>query len=258
MSTIGSNFWIWGHPINSCQQAVGTTEEMSVTPAESARYFGVSNVYYVPWGHDMDMTVYSKDTEAIAKTGLSVERWGKEGGIPLEETFKLVPLLPNINRLVFDDFFCGIMKHIPTYGDTTVAELTELRDKIHAAGLEMWAVLYQHQLDLDIREHLQVFDGISFWFWSEPTIEQYHKYTQVFIDMTPNKRRLIGCYLFNFNYARQASPEMVRYQLDHNREMMKQGILEGVVLHNNNFGKLNFPAYEEAKKWMDEHGAEEI
>ena len=51
---------------------------------------------------------------------------------------------------------------------------------------------------------------------------------------------------------------MVRYQLDNNKKFIEQGELEGVILHNNNFGGLNFAAYEEAKKWMDEHGNEVI
>lgn len=246
--------WLWGHPENSCQEAVGTTQEMLVTPAQCARYFGLANVYYVPWGHPIDIVAYSKDLDGIKKTGLSVETWGGSESNRLDETFKLVPLFPNLNRLVFDDFFNGTTHHIVTSGSVTIPELEAMRDRIHAAGLEMWVVLYQHQLDMDISAHLEVFDGVSFWFWSEPTVEEYHKYSQKFIDMTPGKRRLIGCYLFDFGRRKQASPELVRYQLDNNKVLMEQGIIEGVVMHNNNFGELDFAAYEEAKIWMDEHG----
>jgi len=248
------NFWIWGHPKNSCQEACRTTCEMPVTPAESARYFGVPNVFYVPWGHDMDMAVYGKDMKGIGKTGLAFDIWGKPGSDAIEETFKLVPLLKNLNRLVFDDFFNDEMPHIPTWSQLTIPKFLKIRDRIHAAGLEIWVVLYQHQLEMDIYEYLNLFDGVSFWFWSEPAIHEYHKYSKLFVDKTPGKRRLIGCYLYDFGRMRQASPELVRYQLDNNKKLMEQGEIEGVILHNNNFGGMGFSAYEEAKKWVDEHG----
>lgn len=262
--TIGSRFWLWGHPLNSCRSYVDEEVEMNVTPAECARYFGLKNVYYVAFGHEMDMKVYSKDQDGISKTGLSVEKWGNPNADRIEETFKLIPLFTNLNRLVFDDFFSEYTpsadSHIFTCKSITVAQLLKIRDRIHAAGLEMWVVLYQNNLEMkaDLDEYLEVFDGVSFWFWSEPTIEEYNKYSQIFIDKTPGKRRLMGCYLYDFGRRKQAVPELVRYQLDNNRKLMKQGILDGVILHNNNFGGLNFPAYEEAKKWMDEHRDEII
>ncbi len=251
--TLGERFWIWGHPVNSCQEAAKTTREMSMPPAESARYFGVKNVFYVPWGHDMDIEAYSKDLDGIEKTGLSVETWGKPDADRLEETFKLVPLFPNLNRLVFDDFFNDLSSHIPTWKELPIEKLLAVRDRIHADGLEMWVVLYQHQLDMDIQKHLDVFDGVSFWFWSEPTKEEYQKYSQIFLDKTKGKRRLIGCYLYDFGRLQEAHPELVRYQLDENKKKIAAGEIEGVVLHNNNFGGLGYSAYEEAKKWMDEH-----
>lgn len=255
---ISDRFWIWGHPENSCREAVGTDREMTVTPAESARYFGVSNVFYVPWGHDMDIVACSKDTEGVTRAGLAMDIWSKPGSDPVEETFKLVPLFSNLTRLVFDDFFNELSPHIPTWEQFSIPQLEEIRDRIHREGLEMWVVLYQHQLEMYIDDYLEVFDGVSFWFWSEPTVEEYHKFSKIFLDKTPGKRRLIGCYLYDFGRSQQASAQLVRYQLDNNKKLMEQGEIDGVVLHNNNFGNMGFAAYEEAKKWMDEHRDEMI
>lgn len=255
--TIKDRTWIWGHPYNSCKSYYDTKEDMDVTPAEGARYFGAKNVYYVPFGHKMDIIKKSKDLDGIIKTGLSVENWGDLQANKMDETFKLVPLFPNLNRMVFDDFFnAGIVPHIPTAGSESVEDMLRHRERIHAAGLEMWVVLYQMQLDMDIEKYLEIFDGVSFWFWHEPTNEEYDLNIQRFFKKTPNKRRLVGTYLFNFGDVRPATAASVRYQLDHNREFMRRGDIEGFVLHNNNFGNLNVAAYEEAKLWMDEHGDE--
>lgn len=253
---IRDTFWLWGHPVNACRNDIKPLRDMLVTPAECARYFGFPNVFYVPFGHEMDIEEYSKDLVGIEKSGISIEFWKDPAGNRMDETFKIASLFKNINRLVFDDFFNEASLHNSTWGDYSIGQLLEIRERIHAAGLEMWVVLYQHQLDLEIQEYLDVFDGVSFWFWSEPTKEEYHKYSKLFMDKTVGKRRLIGCYLYDFGRNQEATPDLVRYQLDQNKILIHNGEIEGVILHNNNFGDLGFSAYEEAKLWMDEHGDE--
>jgi len=251
---IADRVWLWGHPKNSCKAYAGAATDTFVTPAECARDFGFTNVYYVPFSHPMDIVSLSKDQEGIKKTGLSVETWGNAGADKMDETFKLIPLFSNLNRLVFDDFVSEkAHPHIITSGSVTIPQLKEYRDRIHAAGLEMWVVYYQAQLDMPVEEYLQVFDGVSFWFWHEPSAEEFDKYSKAFIDKTPGKRRLIGCYLWDFGRRKQATAELVRYQLDENKKLMEKGLIEGVVLHNNDFGGLGYAAYEEARSWMHEH-----
>lgn len=51
---------------------------------------------------------------------------------------------------------------------------------------------------------------------------------------------------------------MVKYQLDHDLEFMRQGILQGIVLHNNSLGGFDLDAYKAAKTWVAEHGNEAL
>ncbi len=255
--TVRDGLWIWGHPENSCKDYTGGTRDRDYSVAEGTRYLGARNVFYVAFGHKMDLAACAKDMDGIVKTGLAVEKWGDPAAEHLAKTFSYAPLFPNLDRMVYDDFFgMGEPEHIRVWHQFTIPELMEVRDKVHAAGLSLWVVLYQHQLDMPIREYLDVFDGISFWFWNEPSVESYHEYSKKFLDLTKGKRRLIGCYLFNFGLRLPAHAELVRYQLDRNLELMRAGEIEGVVLHNNDLQGLGFDAYEEAKKWVDEHGDE--
>jgi len=258
MKTLGDCLWIWGHPEDSFNDLFGREPNPPMNPAQGMRGLGAKNIFYVPFGHYMDIETYSKDTDGIANVGLSVENWGEYGANELERTLSLCPLFPQINCVVYDDFFCEEAlqfpkKHIKIWCEYTLNELIAERDAIHAAGLEMWLVLYQWQIEqgMDIQDYIDVFDGVTFWFWNEPSVEQYQKYSRIFIEMTPGKKRLIGCYLYNYGLLRPADPEMVVYQLDHNLELMKQKEISGIVLHNNALGGFGLAAFGTAVNWVE-------
>jgi dipeptidyl-peptidase-4 len=81
---------------------------------------------------------------------------------------------------------------------------------------------------------------------------------EVFKKMTPNNRRMFGCYLWNFGEQKEATAEAVRWQLDWYREKILLGEAEGVVLHTNTMADLDYEAYDVAEAWMEEHGDEEV
>ena len=69
---------------------------------------------------------------------------------------------------------------------------------------------------------------------------------------------MLGCYLYNFGESRQATPEIVLWQLDTYREKLLTGEVEGIVLHSNPMADLDYPAFEVAREWMLIHGDDEI
>ncbi|MBB6730876.1 hypothetical protein [Cohnella zeiphila] len=254
MKKVRDCLWVWGHPEDSLYDWIGIPNKY-VTPVESMRELGATNIFFVPFGHPFDIIRYSKDTKGMAKIGLSVENWGDLGSNHLEKTLSLAPLFPQIDRVVYDDFFGeGESSYIRFSASYPIEELISERERIHKAGLEMWVVYYQSQLNMTVQPHMDVFDGVSFWFWNEPTPEQYREYSQMFLANTVGKKRLIGCYLYNFGLKQPALPECVEYQLDANLELLKSGEIEGIVLHNNVISGCNHPAYEAACKWVETHG----
>ena len=260
MKQLKDKFWIWGHPPASCNDYNVGENKFDVTPAQGARYMGAKNIFYVAFGHPMDISEYSKDMQGINTVGLAVENWGELKADCLKKTLELSKQFTKLDRLVFDDFFGAVgAPYRMNWLDYTIEELVEMRDKIHEIGCEMWVVLYQAQCnDERVSPYLDVFDGVSFWFWNEPTIIEYHKSIAWLLENTIGKKRLVGCYLFNFGLNKPATPELVKYQLDCNRLLIKNGQIDGVILHNNALGGMNLAAYEEAKKWMDEFGDEQI
>ena len=64
---------------------------------------------------------------------------------------------PNVVGAIMDDFYRGPR---PRY---TLETLGAIQQPLHAAGLDLWVVLYYHQLDLPVQDHLALCDVVTFW-----------------------------------------------------------------------------------------------
>ena len=111
---------------------------------------------------------------------------------------------------------------------------------------------------MDISAYLPCFDGFSFWFWHQPTEEEYHKTLKIFFDKTPDKKRLVGCYLYDFGREKPCNPDLLVKELENDTILMKKGLIEGVILHTNAVSGFGFEGYERAAEWMKENGDTEI
>lgn len=72
---------------------------------------------------------------------------------------------------------------------------------------------------------------------------------------------MIGCYLYDFGPMAEATGEVVVRQLERERELIKDGTIEGVILHTNAVVAKEGEPYEAVQacvKWMNENGDEVI
>ena len=81
---------------------------------------------------------------------------------------------------------------------------------------------------------------------------------ELFKKFTEGKKRMFGCYLYNFGERKQATGEAVKWQLDFYLEKIRAGEAEGVVLHTNTMADLDYEAYDACLEWMAVHGDEEV
>ena len=128
----------------------------------------------------------------------------------------------------------------------------------------MWMVLYTQEFgidpasDADFQPYIDPFDGIIMWTWKESDVPLINEKFEIFKTMTEGKRRMIGCYLYNFGESKRATGAAVKWQLDLYRDLILAGEAEGVVLHTNTMADLDHEAYDVAIDWMREHGDEEM
>ena len=261
MARLRDLFWLWGHPEGCFNHKCGNEGESRMTPLEGILYLGGRNTFMVPMGIKVNRRQYNKSFRPLQRVGWDVYGAARdldEVNVLIEESREF----PNISAAVLDDFI-----REGTYKDIPLSNLFELRRRLHEDGprpIDMWMVLYTSEFGLDaaedaqFRPYIEPFDGIILWTWEERDIVLFEEKWKIFRRMTEGKRRMFGCYLYNFGESKQATGKAVLWQLDRYRELILAGEAEGVVLHTNTMADLDYEAYDAAQAWLDRHGDEEI
>lgn len=262
-------FWLWGHPEGCYNHMYGNEGESRMTPMEACLYLGVRNTFMVPDGEHTNAAVNNRQYN---KSFTTLNQVGWEFGGPsiaaggdtsvIDKFLEEAKDFPNIGCAVFDDF-----KSHDRYKEVPLENLLKIHDKFHnndVRRMDTWMVLYTMQFgldneaDVDFQPYLDSFDGVIMWTWCESDVHLIPEKFEKLKKMTPNTRRMFGCYLWNFGEKKEATAEKVKWQLDWYRERILAGEAEGVVLHTNTMADLDLPAYDAAIEWMNEHGDEII
>jgi len=254
-------FWLWGHPEGRYNNSnyYGHHNVSRMTPMECCLYLGIKKTFMVPVKWEVNRRQYNKSFKTLDEVAWECYEAGKN----LEALYPLIKEagdFPNITGVVYDDFQRkGKYKEIP------VENLWAARECLHnndVRRLKMWMVLYTHEFgqdfekDEDFKRYIEPFDGVIMWTWEEKDVPLIPEKWELFKKLTPNNRRMFGCYLYNFGEAKQATGAAVKWQLDWYREKLLAGEAEGIVLHTNTMADLDYEAYDVACEWMALHGDE--
>lgn len=262
-------FWLWAHPegyFNNNENDYGFHDVSRMTPTECCLYLGISNLFMVPLRRPINRRQYNKSFKPML--GVAWECFGADKHPErvdriIEESFQF----KNINGAVFDDFFVQVKKRRKKGEDVPVDALKNIRHRLATEGarpLEMWMVLYTREFGLDpaedesAKDMLDAFGGLIMWTWEEKDVGLIPEKFEILKKLSPNTRKMFGCYLYNFGESKQATAEAVKWQLDFYLEKIRSGEAEGVVLHTNTMADMDFEAYDAAIEWLEEHGDEEI
>jgi len=253
--------WLWGHPEGCYNNLYGNNRESRMTPMEACLYLGIRNTFMIPDGEHNGTKEkrrqYNKSFKTLKEVGWECYKAAKNPEIILPYIEEANDF-PNIGRVVFDDFVRqGRFREIP------IENLHNIHHKLHnndVRPLDMWMVLYTHEFGLnkqddeDFMNYIEPFDGIIMWTWRESDVPLIPEKFEIFKKMTPNCRRMFGCYLWNFGENKEATADAVKWQLDWYYEKILAGEAEGIVFHTNTMADLDLEAYDVAVKWMEEHG----
>lgn len=253
--------WLWGHPEGVYNYMWGNDRVSRMTPMEACLYLGLPNTFMVPVGIKLDRRQYNKSFTTLREVGWECYDAANKPEM-IEPLIKEAGDFPNIGRVVFDDF-----QRNDKYKEINIDNLWAIHERLHnneVRPLDMWMVLYTHEFGLDpekdedFKRYIEPFDGIIMWTWEEKDVPLIPEKFEIFKKLTPNNRRMFGCYLYNFGENKQATGAAVKWQLDWYREKLLAGEAEGIVLHTNTMADLDYEAYDAALEWLAEHADDEI
>src|SRR4051812_16357391 len=161
MNRVRDRFWLWGHEAGSHNPGTGPIEwnipgPSRITPIEAAFYLNIPNLLMIHYNGKPAMPY---DQLALAMRPLQRIGWGITGAMgevsseEQEHVLELATRTPNITGLVMDDF----LNWDTGAPELSVERLRELqqRRRLQDRTLDLMMIIYSHQLEADIANHLR-------------------------------------------------------------------------------------------------------
>ena len=179
----------------------------------------------------------------------------------LDEVLRQAAMFDNITGAVLDDFFLHRTGPVEAWGRYPVEAIIEMREKLHQVrprALDLWVVWYKRQLEYEIDAYLDAFDVITYWNMMTPAEHgQVQDDLARMIERTPGKRRLTGCYIWNYGQGKPLTIEQMRFECETFYELIKAGHSEGIVFCANCCADVGGLAVQWLREWIKDVGEEE-
>ena len=262
MSHAIDKFWLWGHDAGSHDDQYDLPAKSRITPVEAAYYMGVPNVIQVRYSQASlaPTDQYIVPFRALDKVMCSLVG---AGGVTIEaereRVLDLPRCLPNMTGVIMDDFFRDVTdpqkagQLSPRQLDHICARLSE-----YERDLELWVVLYTHQLKLPVGEHLARCDRVTFWTWEAPQLERLEEHLAALEALAPSCGIVLGCYMWDYGLKRPMPVEAMRRQCEQGLAWLKSGRIGGMIFLATCICDLGLPAVESTRHWIREVGGEEV
>lgn len=265
-------FWIWGQDAMSHQRAAGNKtwklpDGNRMDSVAGAEYLGIPNICRVvmcgkpepPFDAESEKMKHFPRVVWSAMGDSGSARNDKSSD--LEEVLRQAKMFPNITGAVLDDFFKHHPQEPEVWARYTVEEIRKMKRRLHSQDrpLDLWVVWYKRQLAFEIDDYLKEFDVITYWNMRTPAERAAHREDLArMIERTPGKRRLTGCYIWNYGAGKPLTTEELRYECQTYYDLIKKGLSEGIVFCGNCCADLGLEAVEWLRGWIREAGEEEI
>ncbi len=256
MSNARDRFWIFtcvAGADNHWLEAGGIHTRSRMTPAEGAFYLDIPNLIMV---RSEGLPAHPFDQYAISFRPLKRVVWSivGSGGESKEKEVDLVLDLasrfPNITGVMMDDFFTKEGK-----GQIELDDLKNLRNQLTVSGrrLDIWVVLYTHQLDLPVAPYLEQCDVITLWTWNSDDLRDlesnFHR-----LEKISDRRKILGCYMWDYPNNAPVSIARMEKQCSMGLKWLMEGRIDGMIFLANTVCDFNFEVVEWTRQWIQEVG----
>ena len=251
------NFWLWGHTAGAHEGMFGLQGINRMEPKEGCDFLGIEKCLRVSFEKIGPMPPFDEEAEKIKYlkevvwSAIGADNRHHNDQSDIDEVLRMATIYPNVTGAVLDDFFSVLpAKH-------SVESVRAMADKLHNFAkrrLDLWLVWYTFQLDIDISQYLDSFDVITLWTWEGIDLQNMDSNIRKFIEKTPDKRRLLGVYMWDFAEGKPLTMEQMKFQLERCYHWLKEGSVEGLVFCSNTILDIGLETVEYTRKWISEVG----
>jgi hypothetical protein len=258
--TVRDRLWLWGHEEGAHNGQYNLPGESRIGPAGAADYLGIRNVVMVRYGGNFDARHYAESLQGMDRVVWSIVGAGgrSEGGeIPFVR--EMAARYPNWRGVIMDDFFAapGPDEELAVHSPDT---LRTVQEQLWVGGrkLDLWVVLYAHQLDLPVGPHLEQCDVVSLWTWRAADLEMLEAALDRLDDIAPDIRKVLGCYMWDYGEKRPIPLASMQRQCDLGLEWVRDGRIEGMIFLPSCICDLGLETVEWTREWIRYVGDEPV
>lgn len=227
-----------------------------MTPIEGCRYFGIPNCYRIVMSN---LPAKPYDSEAAALSELKRVIWSITGSLDtkrnddgtgdLEEVLRLAADHPNVCGGMLDDFFNP--ERIHYFSPERLAFIREKLQNFSERKLELHVVVYEHELNWDIKKHLEQCDVITFWTWNgNKNLRDMEKNFALLRKLAPGKRFNAGFYLWDYRNSTILGLDLMEFQCRNYQEWYCSGLIDGLILCSNCTADIGLESAPWTRDWL--------
>lgn len=247
--------WLWGHEPGSHNMDWGLPAPSRITPVEAACYLNIPNLIMVRYGTaplplDAQYLVPFRTMRHMVWSVVGAGGTHQQG--ELDRVLAVCRQMSSTVGVIMDDFFHG---KPPDYAVLSLPELQALRGKLAEGGqpLELWVVLYAHQLDRPVGNHLALCDKVTFWTWEARDVDHLERNFARFERLVPEgKRRVLGCYMWDYGQKRPMPLDRMKRQCELGLRWLTEGRIAGLIFLASCICDLGLETVEWTRGWLSE------
>lgn len=261
--TVRDRLWLWGHDAGAHNDGWGLPRSSRITPCEAAFYLGLSNLLMVRYQGRPPLPL---DQFAVPLRALRQVVWsavGAHGQTDAAERAHVLDLAarhPNVTGIILDDFFAEPSGPGTGSAALSLDQLRELRGQLSGNGrrLDLWAVLYEHQLDEKLAPYLALLDVVSVWAWDVERVGNLGEALERLERMAGRCDRVLGCYLWDYGKKQPMPLALLQMQCEAGLGWLRQGRIAGMIFLASCLCDLELETVEWTRNWIARVGDQRI
>lgn len=265
MSKLCEKLWLWGQDPGT-HHAPGLWNlpgENKMTPAEGCRYLGIPNCARVVMCN-RPRPPYDSEMEKLS--GLQRIIWSVTGDEMSDQTnseigetkevLRLAKKYPELVGGILDDFFNS--GRIGLFRPENVADIQSRLHTEIGRMLDLYVVVYEHNICPEIAPYLKFCDVITLWTWYGEHLPEIEKNFEEVKALAPGKRYAMGLYMWDYGNACPYTREQMQIYFELYRKWLLERQIEGVFICSNCIADLGIEAVEWTREWIEKNGMLEI
>lgn len=263
MPQVRDRLWVWAHEAGSHTHAEwGVPEPSRMTPVEGAVYLGTSNVILVRYNgrpappyhqYALPLRAMREVVWSLVGAGATSDPADRAAVLALRDD------LPNLTGVMLDDFF-GVPKDSGKQAALSLAELRELRAMLRGPGrpLDLWSVVYAHELKHPVSEYLALCDKVSLWTSRAAELVHLEHNLAALERLAPTPEKVLGCYMWDYEPHQPMSVARMQAQCEQGLRWLRAGRISGLIFLATCICDLDLEAVEWTRRWIAEVGAQPL